>query len=82
MNFYLVMEGDGYGQPIQFNDRGKAAAFCHQNGIPHFFEVSPSNPMQPKKVWHLEPAGWDRKSYRLAPKAWKKTVQEHDGTHH
>lgn len=82
MNFYLVIEGDGYGPPTRFDDRGLAAAFCHKRGIPHFFEVSPSDPMKPERIWHLKPAGLGGKSYRIAPKSWEKTVQEHDGTHH
>lgn len=81
MNFYLVLEGDGYGPPIRFDDRGQAAEFCHQSGIPHFYEVSPVNPMEPVKVWHLE-QGRNGKPFKLAPRRWKDVVQEHDGGHH
>jgi len=81
MNFYVVLECEGFAPPIHFEDRTHAAEYCHQSGIPHFYEVSPANPMQPVKLWELV-EGRNRKPYRLKSRRWLDVVQEHDGVMH
>lgn len=81
MNFYVVLEGDGYGPPVNFEDRNHAAEFCHQSGLPHFYEINPAKPMEPINVWHLTP-GSGGKPFGLEPKHWADVVREHDGPVH
>lgn len=80
-HFFVVLEGDGFGPPLNFEDRTHAAEYCHQSGIPHFYEVSPVNPMQPVKVWELAQSR-SGKPYSLKGRRWLDVVQEHDGTMH
>ena len=80
-NFYVVAVDDGYAPPVQFEDRTHAAEYCRQIGSPHFYEVSPNNPLQPVKLWELL-EGKNGKPYSLNPRRWLDVVQEHDGVMH
>jgi len=83
-DYYVVMGIDDDGNdmpPINFEDRGQAAAYCYHEKIPHFYEVNSANPMEPVNLWELT-KGRNSQRYGLKSRRWRDVLQEHDGTMH